>query len=84
MRLSLKIQRSIILDPTETFLRSLVKTSEIRRNVTIGDFSRNLIFLDDTWCIECLFLFSFHDTNLESTKKIITVFIIMAKNNGIN
>lgn len=60
MRLSLKTQRSMILDPTATFLMSLARTSEINDKVTVGDFGRNLIFLDDSGCAEGLFLFSFH------------------------
>ena len=60
MRLSLKTQRSMVLDPTATFLMSLVRTSEINEKVTVGDFGRNLIFFDDSGCAEGLFLFSFH------------------------
>lgn len=68
MRLSPKIQRSMTLDPTATFLMSLERTSEVRRWVTVGNFGRDLVFFNDSGCAESLFFFSFH-LCLDSTKK---------------
>lgn len=53
---------------------SLAKTSEIRGKNTIGDFSRDLIFFNDTGCVEGLFFFSFHLDIFDSTKKILLLY----------
>jgi len=65
----------MILDPTAIFLISLAKTSEIKIKDTIGNFSGDLIFLDNAWCVECLFFLSVHFDIFDSTKKNISALL---------
>lgn len=57
------MQMSKILEPTEIFLMTLARTSEIETLSTIGDFGGGLVFFDDTRGVESLFFLSIHINN---------------------
>lgn len=57
------MQMSKILEPTEIFLMTLARTSEIESLSTVGDFGSGLIFFDDTRGVESLFFLSIHINN---------------------
>mgnify|MGYP000949237502 FL=1 len=59
------MQMSKILEPTEIFLMTLARTSEIESLSTVGDFGSGLIFFDDTRGVESLFFLSIHINNLK-------------------